>query len=177
MEISAKANSWLTLLANVGILVGLVLLTIELKQNTDQLRLQLVFETNQKIFANNQVLLDKDVATVFTKAMSNPEDLTFAEFLIADSIIINMVNEWEDRFFIYKAGLISEQDWKRHVDENVAWTLGSRYARARWDDLKIPFEREFSDYVDRALANTDDNYSYYDEWLDSGFAKQQPQDN
>jgi hypothetical protein len=69
MKISPEANNWLTLFANAGILIGLLLLIIELNQNTDQLRLQLVFEANQKIFDNNQVFLDKSVASVYSEVV------------------------------------------------------------------------------------------------------------
>ena len=57
MNISDRVNSWLSLIASVGILAGLVLVAIELNQNTDQLRLQLVFQTTQKLFDNNRDLL------------------------------------------------------------------------------------------------------------------------
>ncbi len=38
---SDRVNSWIAILANVGILAGLVLVAIELNQNTKQLALEL----------------------------------------------------------------------------------------------------------------------------------------
>ena len=169
MNISDRVNSWLSLIASVGILAGLVLVAIELNQNTDQLRLQLVFQTTQKLFENNRDLLGENPTPTIAKSITNPEDLTYEEFLIASSFVLNQLNEWEDRYFIHEAGLISDRDWKRHIDENIGWTLGNRFAQAYWKISKSVFEPEFAQFVDQALTNSDEN-STYREWLDSGFS-------
>ncbi len=169
MNISDRVNSWLSLIASVGILAGLVLVAIELNQSTDQLRLQLVFQTTQKLFENNRDLLGDNLTPTFAKAITDPENLTYEEFLIADSYVLNQLNEWEDRFFIYEAGLISDRDWKRHIDENIYWTLGNRFAQTRWHAVKSSFEPDFAHYIDQALADIDEN-SMYTDWLESGFS-------
>ena len=169
MNISDRVNSWLSLIASVGILAGLVLVAIELNQNTDQLRLQLVFQTTQKLFENNRDMLGENPTPTIAKSITNPEDLTYDEFLIASSFVLNQLNEWEDRFFIHEAGLIDDRDWKRHIDENIGWTLGNRFAQTYWQISKPVFEPEFAQYVDKALGNVDQNATY-SEWLESGFS-------
>ncbi len=169
MTISDRVNSWLSLIASVGILAGLILVAIELNQNTDQLRLQLTFQANQKIFENNRDLLGDNPTPAYAKAITDPENLTYEEFLTADSYVLNLLNEWEDRFFIYEAGLIPDRDWKRHIDEDIYWVLGSRFAQTRWQTNKSSFESEFAQYVDQALINIDENSTYRD-WLESGFS-------
>ncbi len=169
MNISDRVNSWLSLIASVGILAGLILVAIELNQNTDQLRMQLTFQANQKIFENNRDLLGDNPTPAYAKAITDPENLTYEEFLTADSYVLNLLNEWEDRFFIYEAGLIPDRDWKRHIDEDIYWVLGSRFAQTRWQTNKSSFESEFAQYVDQALINIDENSTYRD-WLESGFS-------
>ncbi len=167
MIISDRVNSWLSLIASVGILAGLVLVAIELNQNTNQLRLQLVFQTTQKLFDNNRDLLGDNPTPAIAKYITNPDDLTYEEFLIANAYVLNLLNEWEDRFFVYQAGLISDRDWKRHIDENVGWTLGNRFAQKYWQITKSAFEPEFAQYIDQALTNIAEN-STYSEWLEYG---------
>jgi len=169
MIVSDRVNSWLSFIANVGILAGLVLVAIELNQNTDQLKLQLVFQTTQKLFDNNRDLLGDNPTPVITKSITNPDDLTYEEFLVASSFVLNQLNEWEDRFLIYEAGLISDRDWKRHIDQNVGWTLGNRFAQRYWSVSRSVFEPEFAQYVDGAITTIDEE-STYQEWLDSGFS-------
>ena len=168
MNVSDRVNSWLSLIASVGILAGLVLVAVELNQNTDQLRLQLTFQANQKIFENNRDLIGDNPASTIAKSITDPENLTYEEFLAADSYVLNLLNEWEDRFFIYEAGLINDLDWKRHIDENIYWSLGNRFAQTRWQAFKSTFEPEFAIYVDQALKNIDENSTYRD-WFESGF--------
>jgi len=169
MIVSDRVNSWLSFIANVGILAGLVLVAIELNQNTDQLKLQLVFQTTQKLFDNNRDLLGDNPTPAITKSITNPEGLTYEEFLIASSFILNQLNEWEDRFLIHEAGLISDQDWKRHIDENVGWTLGNEFAQRYWRISSSVFEPEFAQYVDKAITSIDE-HSTYREWLESGYS-------
>ena len=169
MIISDRVNSWLYLIASIGILVGLVLVAIELNQNTDQLKLQLAFQTTQKLFENNRDLLGDNPTPAIAKYITNPEDLTYEEFLIANAYVLNLLNEWEDRFFVYQAGLISDRDWKRHIDENVGWTLGNRFAQKYWQIAKAGYEPEFAQYIDQALTNIDEN-STYSEWLEFGYS-------
>ena len=76
MKISDRVNSWLSLIASVGILAGLVLVAVELNQNTDQLRLQLTFQANQKIFDNNRDLLGDNPTPAYAKAITDPVNVT-----------------------------------------------------------------------------------------------------
>ena len=175
MNISDRVNSWLSLIASVGILAGLVLVAIELDQNTDQLRLQLTFQANQKIFENNRDIVGDNPAPTIAKSITDPESLTYEESLVAASHVLNLLNEMEDRFFIYEEGLTNDQDWKRHIDENIGWTLGNRFARKLWESSKSVFELEFVQHVDQALVNVDDNETY-GWWLAMGFSGE-PTDN
>ncbi len=52
-----QLNHRLSLVANLGILVGLAFVAIELNQNTRQLSLELEWQINQKMFENNRDLL------------------------------------------------------------------------------------------------------------------------
>jgi len=87
----------LGVLANVGVIAGIALLVFELNQNTDQLRVQLLLGANEKIFENNRDLLGQDSTSIYAKSITNPEELTFEEFLVASAMVFNFVNEWEDR--------------------------------------------------------------------------------
>jgi len=154
---SDRLNKWLTLGANIAVLVGIMFLAFEIKQNSEHLALQLEFQAAQKIFENNRDLQDPNKALIYSKALTQPSEMTLDEALVAASIVLNLTNEWEDRFFIYEAGLISDSEWKRHVRENVDWTLGSKFAKKVWEQNRPAYEPEFADYVDSLLPNVADN--------------------
>lgn len=115
---SDRVNKWLTLAANTGVLVGIVLILIELNQNSELMRAQLT-----------QARADNVLAT-YREQMLSPEWLSIrAKRRAADSI-----EEWLDglspeeyesarynalrefhslriQFEHHKAGLIDEEIW------------------------------------------------------------------
>lgn len=104
--------------------------------------------------------MDPSVAIVFAKAIESPSELTLEEGLIAASFVINHLNEWEDRYLIHKAGLVGEIDWQRHIRENIAWTLGNRFAIEVYKSNRGAFEVEFAEYIDSLLDDVSDESTY-----------------
>ena len=147
-----------------AVVLSVLFLAYEIRQNSEQQELDLIYQVTQKLFDNNRDMLSDDLSLVYAKAITVPEELTFEEYLKATSFALNLLNEWEDRFFIYEAGLISDSEWKSHVEENAPWTLGNRFARAFWDVNKYTYEEEFVQYVDSLLPELQGN-SAYEDWL------------
>jgi hypothetical protein len=171
-----RLNRWLTLAANVGVLVGIVFLALEIRQNSDHLALQLEFAVpTQKIFEINRDLMDPSIAKILVKAIETPAELAFEEGLVASAFILNALNEWEDRYLLHKAGLDGVVDWKRHIQENIDWTLGSRFALAVYNSNRDAFETEFVEYVDGLLGGVSEDGTYL-WWINtqSKFRDQQP---
>lgn len=162
-----RFTRWLTLAANIGVLLGIVFLALEIRQNSEHLALQLEFAVpTQKIFEINRDLMDPSVARIVAKAIETPAELTFEEGLVASAFILNALNEWEDRYLLHKAGLNGVIDWKRHIRENVSWTLGNRFALAVYNSNRDAFETEFVDYVDGLLGEVSED-STYSWWTDT----------
>lgn len=58
----------------------------------------------------NRDFLSSDGRDIFEKMIISPSDLTFAEFQAATGLVFNLLNLWEDRFFLYKNGFTAEQE-------------------------------------------------------------------
>jgi hypothetical protein len=154
-----------TRLANVAVLVGFVLVAYELRQNTDQLALELEWQINQKMFENNRDLQNEYTASIYAKSITNGDELTFDEFIVATGLITNLLNIWEDRFFLYQHGLLEDSEWKQFIDEDIGITLGNTFAQNYWQTIKGLFPRELVTYVDTKLPEVEDT-STYRLWLD-----------
>ena len=109
-------------------------------------------------------MLNDDLSLVYAKAITVPEELSFDEYLKAGSFMSNLLNEWEDRYFIHQAGLISDSEWKSHIEDNAPWTLGNTFAREFWDLNKYNYEEELIQFVDTLLPIFQGNTTY-EEWL------------
>ncbi len=163
MQRPNRTNSWLSLVSGLAILVGLVLVAIELNQNTEHLRLQILDQITARANENNRALLGENPTAAIEKSVREPENLTYAELLIVDAHLINVVSGWEDRFFLYEAGLVEASDWERKIEGEVNWFFGNRFAKTWWRESGREFvEPEVARYIDEALevVGEHDTYNY-----------------
>ena len=66
----------ITILANVGVVIGLVFLTLEIRQNTAQMRAQGAYSIYQSVEALNQaVYLDEEFADLLHRGEKSFNDL------------------------------------------------------------------------------------------------------
>ena len=163
---SDRVNSWVAILANVGILAGLVLVAIELNQNTEQLSLELMWQVNERMMENNRAHLGDNPTPIFVKSIVNPEELTYEEFHVAGAFVLNYLGVWEDRYFLYQAGLLSDEEWKHYIDDDISYTLGNRFAQELWRTHKKLFEPVLVQYVDELLPDVDTDATHQ-WWLDT----------
>jgi len=153
----------ISVFANVGVIAGIVFLAIELNQNTQQLALELRWQVNQRMNDNNRDLMGPNPLQTFVKSVTNPEELAFDEFQTASAFVFNFLNVWEDQYFLYQAGLISDSEWKDYINEDIGYTLGYEFAQALWIDAKANYEPDLVAYVDELLPDvpTDANYRFW----------------
>lgn len=65
-----------TILANVGVIIGLILLTLEIRQNTSQMRTQGAYTINQSVETLNQAIyLDEEFADLLHRGETSFSDL------------------------------------------------------------------------------------------------------
>ena len=158
----------ISILANIGVIAGIAFLAVELSQNTRQLALELEWQVNDRMIQNNRDLMGANPVSVFSKSVLAPQDLTFEEFQAASAILFNFLSVWEDRYFLYDAGLLAQQDWQEFIDDDISLTLGNRFAQEWWAETKFMFEPELVLYVDEQLENVDlgSSYQWYAETLE-----------
>lgn len=151
------------ILANVGVIAGIIFLALELNQNSKQLALELEWQINDRIIQNNRDLMGENPTPIFIKSIVAPTELTYEEFTVAGALVFNFLSTWEDRYFLYQAGLADEEDWKGYIDDDIDLTLGYGFARVFWEESKGFFEPEFVEYVDMKLplADSEGNYRWW----------------
>lgn len=153
-----RVQGWITLVANAAILVGIVLVVLELRQNTDHLRLTLRDQINSRLYENNRAVMGENPLPAIEKSVLAPEAMTYSEFRIVDAYLINAVNEWEDRYFLYQADLAEAEEWRNRVDEDVAWFFGNRFAKNWWRTNGTALvEPELAAYVTSAVEAVSDS--------------------
>ena len=148
-----RLSNWLTLGANVGVLVGLALLVLEINQNNLLVRAQIEQSRSQTLVEwRRQIATDEGTAEILTRLFSldfsgdleqqfneqfTPTEITRVEqFLAADFY------DYENLFAQYQRGLVSKEYWRERAvpairERGMLWT---RFAP--WDASRQAFRDE-----------------------------------
>ena len=162
---SSKANEWLTLIANIAVVGGIIFLAVEISQNNDLLR----SESRQALVANDLLSLTQGVenADIYVKLVSN-EEMSAEEQLRLSFIFALDLRNREFEYFQYVNGLLDEETWLsyRHV---ILINHSKGRGRLWWKKIgREIVDPEFAKLVDELLAKAqpDETYERMATWAD-----------
>ncbi len=150
-----KLNNWLTLLANFGVIAGIVFLAIEIQQNTEMMQSQTRDSITEKQIAvfgwfatdteNNRI---RDLGNWLELDDDSPEAHQYV-WMIAGNLRL-----WENEWYQYQQGLFEPEEfeprlniWRRMVNTPGVirvWEGGQREA----------FSPEFAALIDSLIEDT-----------------------
>lgn len=146
-----KLNRWLALGANLGVLVGLGLLLIELDQNREMMRAQ----TRHDIAAGIVDLLlvpasNEQLANLMYRAEMGG-DLTPEENFQFQMRTNALLRYWEDVHYQYRVGLYDEIEFSKQKGAWEAALDRSRGMREYWCDKRTLYSPEYMAEMDALL--------------------------
>ena len=160
---SSKINEWLTLVANIAVVGGIIFLAIEVRQNNELLR----SESRQALVTNDVASLAANFqnADVFAKLVSEAEMSAEDQLRLSFMFALDLRNR-EFEYFQYINGLLDEQTWLayRHV---ILINHSTGLGRAWWDEIgRGIVDPEFAELIDELLvdAQPDDTYKRMATW-------------
>jgi hypothetical protein len=142
----------LQIVANVGVIAGIVFLAVELQQNTDSQRMmaaQQVFGvSNASIHAG---ALDEDMNKLMV-ALRADDDLTEIQQAKYRSLLFAWtINHWQV-YYQSQNGFI-DQEISEAYERRTVDMLSNRYARQWWTESKWRFAESYQEFVDGLLAD------------------------
>lgn len=151
---SDRLNRWLTLGANVGILAGLILVAMQIDQNTQLARTQLVNEGNIALNELWGTVAGENPMQAVAKSIENPQSMTFADFLVADMILSANITLMYRKYELAQEGIFEDAEWKKEVERLVPWFLANDFGRTWWrEEEGLLLAPEFVAYVDKQLES------------------------
>ena len=137
-----------------AILVGLIFVGFELRQNTvvaqSETMQGLLELSNQGLY---EIATNPEFAEVVVKAHKNVDDLTDGEYLRYSSHIWANLNIWEHLFYSYRNGTMDETLWDSW-DKSMYDLICEQASKRVWDELKPAFGIEFGAHLEG--ISTDD---------------------
>lgn len=155
--------SWLSIAANVGLLVGMGLVVYEINQNSKLARMALVNEGN---VASNQFwanLMGERPTDVITMAVECPEMMSYSDFMAMDAYLGTGMSLLHRNYELAQEGIFTDKDWQESVEGYAAWYLGNPFGRTWWaEEGRYFFSQTFVNHVDLQLEGTArDSYAYW----------------
>ncbi len=150
-------NRWLTLGANVGVVVGIVFLIVEVNQNTVATRITARDSATQGHIDYMALAVDPTVlAEAMAKAVDNQE-LSYLESYQLEVFHEIRFRHYERVFYQYQTGVLSEQEWTAYINgirqsfrgENAGWEL----AKKTWANTNGKLSPDFVAYVENLIAD------------------------
>lgn len=107
-----KLNKWLTLGANLGLIAGLFFLTLQIRQNTSQMRTEASFSINQSLNnLNSAIYQDSTFAELYLRGCKSFSDLNEVERTRFKAYAFDMLN-----LYIFASQLEDQELTDTHTD-------------------------------------------------------------
>lgn len=157
-----KLNDWLQVAANVGIVLGLLLVGVQLKQNADLLKTQLLYEESQRAIELETKVVGENGAEVWAKSITDPASLDLAEKRVIEAILWSFVEQLRASHMLAELGLLDDTEWRTRVTSDAAYYLANPYGRAWWtnfSDNTLVLDPELVKAVNERLAEATGNFT------------------
>jgi hypothetical protein len=139
-------------LAAAGVVLGLVFVGLELRQNTTAMRGAAYQELAAASGANAlTIATDPQLADVIVRWFEEPQSLTRAEALQIRMVILMAGRQTENAFQQYRVGTMDGDLWQGYVEAFRLWTNAPGFAEV-WETYQYRFSTAFRAYADTALV-------------------------
>lgn len=162
---AGKLGNWLQVGANVGIILGLVLVGFQLKQNSDLLKVQLLYQESQSFISHERQMMGENPAAAWARSLEDPGGLSLAESRVMDAYLYAMSEQWRASHMLHELGILDDE-WRKRLVEEASFYLGNRWGRAWWNVYRTGIQAppELVTIIDEELrASPNYTLTYQDE--------------
>jgi hypothetical protein len=130
-----KVGNWLQIGANIGIVIGLILVAGQIYQNSELGRLNFYFTEEDANISIGAMPAGDDLAQAMAKAVDAPESLTTTEMIQLDGYLTNIITQLNRRDYLYEAGIY--QTPTKEFFAMYSWVFGNKFALAWWSERRM----------------------------------------
>lgn len=148
-----RLAGWLTLGANVAVLIGIVLIVVELDQNRDSMRAQTRNDlSNSIVQLMSMIASDGELASIRRRADAGEELSTDDEYRYTH-LTIATLRYWENVHYQYRQGLYDRIEFERHLGAIGGYVRSSARFPSLWCHIKDSYSPMFVDELDALLGD------------------------
>ena len=149
-----RLNTWLSFAASVGMIVGLIVLAVELNQNSDLMRIQISQNRADAAMASNESFFNSDYLPQIQVKINAGEQLSAEETIrYRDSFRASNRNQ-DNVLQQYNAGMLTSNS-PRSVRSFIASQVAStRHSREAWEAQRDIYSDDYIALVEEVIAAT-----------------------
>jgi hypothetical protein len=154
-----RVNRWLTLGANLGVLVGIVFLALEIRQNSEIARLQFT-EDQHALWQEGEIAVFGDsIATLWERSITEPESLSLAELRMLDAYLAFQLTRVSRISELEQAGMLEPGTAQTEAQGILPFFFDTTFAKAWWEIEGKTWEPEVVEVVDPVVTGVSVNES------------------
>ena len=151
--IADKVNTWLSLGANIGVVIGLMLLIVEIGQNTEMMRAQINQSRTDTALYQQYSMSDTDYVAPIIAKIRRGEQLSDEELIRYDARMRAFNRNQDNNLWQYNQGYLGD-NIPRSVRGGVRSVIGeSKLGIATWDEQKYSYTDEYAAFVEEAIKD------------------------
>ncbi len=150
----------ITILANVGVIAGIVFLGFEMRQNTVAVQSEASHGIQEQIGAIYEMLNDDSTMDIFLKGMEDPSSLTGIALGRFNGLLTMQLQAYQNLYLQVSAGAYDQRladGWWQLLRD----TFESRGMQEHWDTRGFILSQQFREFVETEVMTRQptDNYS------------------
>jgi hypothetical protein len=146
-------GDWLTVLANLAVVAGIIFVAVEVRQNTQMMQAQINQSRTESAMSEQQALFNSDYMPAILVKVGRGEDLTPDEMVRFEPYLRGFSRNMDNQLWQHRNGLLGE-NIPRSVRDAVRTVIGgSAVAMEVWDRQKVGFTDEYVTFVEEAIAD------------------------
>ncbi len=148
-----KLNAWLSLGANVGVVIGLVLLIFEISQNTEMMQAQINQSRTDTALSEQQAVYTSDHVPALLARIDRGEQLSDEDLIRYERFFRAFNRNQDNNLWQYNEGYLEEnipRSIRGAVREVIA---GHRLGIATWELQKYSYTAEYVAFVEDAISD------------------------
>lgn len=152
---SEQINKWLTLVANIGVIFGLILVALELRQNSELMRVQIHQARADSAMASNEQSFNSDYIPPILVKVQQGDDLSPEESIRFTDYFRAMNRNQDNVLSQYDAGMLGNNTPRSIVTYVCQFINGSEASLAAWEYTKGGYTDRYILFVEDALGSCD----------------------
>ena len=144
-------NDWLQISIALGVFVGLLLVTYEIRNLNQVLAKENTLTITEHFFDHSMSGYESDIYELLLKSVERPEEMSSSEIMKLSSYMTMLVSIYDQWFSSYELGASRRESLDR-LRQNTNLYFGSNFGRAWFDENRETMRADLADTIADELA-------------------------